>query len=156
VSLLAGGSRTDKDDTAARQLRDALLIEWLEALPDSVDASALPNALARKRLVDRACELMLSQTEDPLSMLAVCRHVGASRRKLNYCFQEALGTSPVKYLRAVRLNGVRRELRSIQCGSVQDAAARWGFWHLGQFSRDYKGQFGELPSQTLKSAQALR
>ena len=34
--------------------------------------------------------------------------------------------------------------------SVQDAAARWGFWHLGQFSRDYKRQFGELPSQTLK------
>jgi AraC-like DNA-binding protein len=38
----------------------------------------------------------------------------------------------------------------------QDAAARWGFWHLGQFSRDYKGQFGELPSQTLKAAEALR
>ncbi len=159
ASLLAGASRTsshiDIGDTAARQLRDALLIEWFEALPDSVDASALPNALARKRLVDRACELMLSHTETPLSMLEVCRHVGASRRKLNYCFQEALGTSPVKYLRAVRLNGVRRELRSAR-GSVQDAAARWGFWHLGQFSRDYKGQFGELPSQTLKAAEALR
>jgi AraC family ethanolamine operon transcriptional activator len=49
----------------------------------------------------------------------------------------------------VRLNGVRRELRST-AATVQDAAARWGFWHLGQFSRDYKRQFGELPSQTLK------
>lgn len=139
------------DDTAVRLLRDALLIEWLEALPESVDASGLPSALARKQLVDRACELMLSRPDEPLSMLQVCREVGASRRKLNYCFQEALGVSPLKYLRAVRLNGVRRELRA-GCGAVQDVAARWGFWHLGQFSRDYKRQFGELPSHTLRQA----
>lgn len=141
----------DMSNTAALQLRDALLIEWLEALPESVDASALPSALARKRLVDRACELMLSRPDEPLSMLEVCRRVGASRRKLNYCFQEALGVSPLKYLRAVRLNGVRRELRIGQ-EAVQDVATRWGFWHLGQFSREYKQQFGELPSQTLAVA----
>jgi AraC family transcriptional regulator, ethanolamine operon transcriptional activator len=93
---------------------------------------------------------MLGHADEPLSMLEVCRRVGASRRKLNTCFQEALGTSPVKYLRAVRLNGVRRQLRE-GAVNVQDAAARWGFWHLGQFSRDYKRQFGELPSQTLRS-----
>jgi AraC family ethanolamine operon transcriptional activator len=147
---LAAGGAAAVDDTAARQLRDALLIEWLETLPASVDASALPTALARKRLVDQACELMLGHADEPLSMLEVCRRVGASRRKLNTCFQEALGTSPVKYLRAVRLNGVRRQLRE-GAVNVQDAAARWGFWHLGQFSRDYKRQFGELPSQTLRS-----
>jgi AraC family ethanolamine operon transcriptional activator len=84
-------------------------------------------------------------------MLEVCRRIGASRRKLNYCFQDVLGTSPVKYLRAVRLNGVRRELRS-GTAAVQDVAARWGFWHLGQFSLDYKRQFGELPSATLKAS----
>ena len=144
AALLAGGDSF----TALQQLRDALLIEWFEALPAVVDASALPNAQARKRLVDRACELMLAHTDDPLSMLEVCRRVGASPRKLNYCFQEALGTTPVKYLRAVRLNGVRRELLAAR-GSVQDMAARWGFWHLSQFARDYKRQFGELPSRTL-------
>ncbi len=95
---------------------------------------------------------MLQHTGEPLSMLEVCRRVGASRRKLNYCFQEALGTSPVKYLRAVRMNGARRELRS-GATSVHDAASRWGFWHLGQFSRDYKQQFGELPSATLRATQ---
>lgn len=149
---LCAGGLNDNDQVVARQLRDGLLIEWLEALPDSVDPSALPAALARKRLVDHACELMLMHTDEPLSMLEVCRRVGTSRRKLNYCFQEALGTSPVKYLRAVRLNGARRELRAA-VSSVHAAAARWGFWHLGQFSRDYKRQFGELPSATLKAAQ---
>jgi AraC family ethanolamine operon transcriptional activator len=139
-----------RDATALIQLRDALLIEWIEALPEAVDAIELPTTKARKQLVDRVCELILSQPDEPLSMLEVCRRVGASRRKLNYCFQDVLGTSPVKYLRAVRLSGVRRELR---CGasSVQDVAARWGFWHPGQFSQDYKRQFGELPSVTLRA-----
>ncbi len=141
------------DDTAARQLRDAILIEWFEALPESIDASAVPTAVARKRLVDRACELLLSRPDEPLSMLEVCRRVGSSRRKLHYCFQDTLGTSPVKYLRAVRLNGARREL-SQGGAKIQDVAARWGFWHLGQFSKDYKQQFDELPSQTCKRAAA--
>lgn len=138
-----------RDLTALVQLRDALLIEWIEALPESVDMSELPSAQARKRLVDRACALMLSAPDEPMSMLEVCRHVGASRRKLNYCFQDVLGTSPVKYLRAVRLGGARRELRA-GIGPVQDVAARWGFWHLSQFSADYRKQFGELPSATLR------
>ena len=34
--------------------------------------------------------------------------------------------------------------------SVQDTAARWGFWHGGQFADDYRRQFDELPSQTLR------
>lgn len=151
--LQAAGPGGPADDTTARRLRDDLLIEWFEALPESVDATGLPHAVARKRLVDQACALMLARCEHPPSMLEVCRAVGASRRKLNYCFQEVLGQSPVKYLRAVRLNGARRALRE-GAASVQDAAARWGFWHLGQFAQDYRRQFGELPSQTLRGREA--
>jgi AraC family ethanolamine operon transcriptional activator len=33
--------------------------------------------------------------------------------------------------------------------SVKAAALSCGFWHLGQFSRDYRLTFGELPSETL-------
>ena len=82
--------------------------------------------------------------------------MGASRRKLNYCFQEVLGTTPVAYMRAIRLNGVRRELLAAdEGGRVYDIAVRWGFWHFSQFSVDYKRQFGELPSRTLQRAKDL-
>ena len=138
------------DESALLQVRDALLIEWIEVIPERVDTSSVPSASARRQCVNRACELMLSQPDEPLSMLELCSRVGASRRKLNYCFQDVLGTSPMQYLRAVRLNGVRRELRSGAAKAVQDAAARWGFFHMGQFSADYKRQFGELPSATLR------
>jgi AraC family ethanolamine operon transcriptional activator len=87
-------------------------------------------------------------------MLELCRRTGASRRKLSYSFQEVLGTSPAKYLRAARLNGVRRELKAASRSqlNVQDVASRWGFDHLSQFSQDYKHLFGELPSDTLKNS----
>ena len=142
------------DETALRQVRDALLIEWIEVIPEKVDASSLSTVAARRQLVNRACELMLAHPDEPLSMLELCGLVGTSRRKLTYCFQDVLGTSPMQYLRAVRLNGVRRELRSGEAAAVQDAAARWGFFHMGQFSLDYKKQFGELPSATLRAAAA--
>lgn len=139
------------DHTALCQLRDAVLIEWIEALPGAVDTTELKTVAARKRVVDRACELMMSDTSEPMSMLALCSTVGVSGRKLHYCFRDVLGTSPVKYLRLMRLNGVRRELRHGQPGTtVQDVASRWGFWHLSRFSLDYKHQFGELPSATLR------
>ena len=128
---------------------DALLMEWIEAIPPDAGTTDLKNAAARKRVVDRACEIMLSQTREPLTILQLCSQVGASRRKLNYCFNDVLGTNPVKYLRAVRLNGVRRDLKAEADLSVNDAAARWGFWHMSQFSLDYKRQFGELPYTTL-------
>jgi len=143
-----------RSGAARRQLEDHLILELVDALSS---ASALPeerNALLRKRVVDRARELMLSALEAPLSILDVCSRIGASRRKLNYCFQEVLGTTPVAYLRAIRLNGVRRELLDAAQagGGVYDIAVRWGFWHFSQFSMDYKRQFGELPSRTLQRA----
>ena len=142
-----------RPDSSLRRLRDDILIEWIEALPPSVDLADLDSRERRHRLVDQACEHMLSRQDEPLSVLEVCSRVGASRRKLNYCFQEVLGTSPTQYLRAIRLNGAQRELKAAAAGTtVQDTAARWGFWHLGQFAQDYRRQFSERPSETLARA----
>lgn len=140
------------DDLRLRQWRDDLLIEWLELLPERVGPNGMPTVIQRKQLVDRARQCMLAGAEAPVSMLQLCRELGVSRRKLNYCFQDVLGSSPLKYMRALRLNGARRALRTGLAQSVQEAAGHWGFSHMGQFSRDYRRQFGELPSRTLKSA----
>ena len=64
-----------------------------------------------------------------------------------------MGLSPKAYLKARRLNAVRRELLQDEAAvsTIFDMASSWGFWHMGQFGRDYKDMFGELPSETLKS-----
>jgi AraC family ethanolamine operon transcriptional activator len=79
----------------------------------------------------------------------LCNHVGASRRKLQYCFQEVLGISPVSFLRILRLNAVHKALcTGGEEKQIQDIAAEWGFWHLGHFTSDYRNLFGERPSDT--------
>ena len=139
------------DDALARQaLEDALLVEIMDMLPTARASDPGRSAMARKHTVDRARELMHDSGERALSLLEVCKSVGASPRKLGYCFQEVVGTSPMRYWRAMRLNRVRRELKRGAETSVYDVAVQHGFWHFSQFSLDYKRHFSELPSETLR------
>lgn len=152
------GMEAGDEATQRIEARDRILVQLVHALGDARDADAQGRAAQRKVLVDRACTLMLARTEEPLSLDEVCRAVGASPRKLNYCFQETLGMSPNRYVRIRRLNEARRELRRCRDANsgVYDVAARWGFWHFGRFSCDYKRQFCESPSQSLRRARLDR
>lgn len=109
---------------------------------DQISHAKCSNIIAETRV------LVFENLEMPMSVAEVCKHLGVSRRTLQYCFQNLLNTTPMAYLRAERLNGVRAMLRS--SNSVTEAAAHWGFWHFGHFSQEYKKMFGELPSITFK------
>lgn len=132
-------------------IRDAILLHLLDLI-DGAEERPLTSS-ARKRMVDRAREYAMARREQPPTVLELCNQIGASRRKLQYCFQETLGTNPVAYLRALRLNAAHRQLRrGTGSDSVQTVAAHWGFWHLSRFANDYRQLFGELPSDTLRLA----
>jgi AraC family ethanolamine operon transcriptional activator len=124
----------------------------LETLGDAGDFPAPALAQTRQAIVGRARACINENPGEPLSVADLCLRLGVSRRTLHYSFQETLGLSPVKFLRAMRLNGVRRALRqaSPQGNTVGDIAAHWGFWHLSHFAADYREMFGELPSDALK------
>ena len=72
---------------------------------------------------------------------------------VNYAFRDRLGVTPKQYLQATRLHRVRHAiLDAARPRPISEIAARWGFWHMGQFAADYRRQFGELPSETLRRA----
>jgi len=120
-----------------------------EGLVDNTSMpEAKPSSLKCWKIINDTRELVQQHADSPLSVADVCKVLGISRRTLQYCFQNLLDTNPVAYLRAERLNGVRRMLRTTH--SVTEAAAHWGFWHFGHFSQEYKKMFGELPSLTYK------
>lgn len=135
-------------------LEHALLSSVIKAVSQTDESrnSALPTA--RHAIVSRAQEYMREHVEEALTVEDLCRVLGVSRRTLQYSFQEVLQLNPVSYLRAMRLNGARRTLKGSdpQRHSVQDIAARWGFWHLSHFANDYRRMFGELPSETLRGS----
>lgn len=60
--------------------------------------------------------------------------------------------SPIAYIKAQRLNGVRRTLKKAdpETTMVMSLAQQWGFWSNGHFARDYQKMLGELPSETLQ------
>lgn len=134
-----------------RSLRDALMTVLCDVLlPQSMSEAVTPRQLRRHELVSRVRDLVFEHPHTPLSVADLCTRLHVTRRTLQNCFQDVLGMSPAAYLRTVRLNAVRRALREEppRGSTIADTAARWGFWHMGHFSQDYKALFGETPSQT--------
>jgi AraC-like DNA-binding protein len=106
----------------------------------------------RARAARRGRDYIDVHAAEPPTIESVCRAAGASWRVLNYAFREIFGVTPKQYLQATRLDGVRKELHGKgPSAKIADIANHWGFWHMGQFARDYRRQFGELPSETLNS-----
>jgi len=84
----------------------------------------------------------------------LCRVAGVSQRTLEYGFRDLLGVTPVRYLKLLRLNRVRRSLvrRRSEDETVTSVAVRSGFSDLGRFAGEYRQLFGERPSDTLRRA----
>ncbi|WP_218509955.1 helix-turn-helix domain-containing protein [Variovorax sp. dw_308] len=116
--------------------------------PGPRSASVRPGAATRRRILHGAREYMRAHVDEPITVPDLCAATGASRRALQYAFEETLQLSPVTYLRVMRLNRVRSELVAQAHATVGDIAARWGFWHPSRFATEYRRHFGELPSAT--------
>ncbi|MFM2067984.1 MAG: hypothetical protein RLZZ584_2893 [Pseudomonadota bacterium] len=136
-------------------LCDALIARVGQPGPAGGLGAEAGTAATRQRVVREARRYMADHAEEPINVPDLCEAIHVSRRTLQYSFQDVLQMSPVTYLRALRLNGVRRDLRRGGDEAVADRAARWGFWHLSRFAADYRHMFGELPSDTLRRSRAV-
>jgi AraC-like DNA-binding protein len=130
----------------------SLLSMSAQILSMAFDAQIPPkriNLVHRRRLLLRACEVIDAKLGDGLTMQELCSFVGASRRTLENIFLEALDLSPYQYVRALRLNVIRREILATENRRVPigDVAAKYGIWHLSRFAADYKIMFGCSPSR---------
>jgi len=112
-----------------------------------------PEPALRTRSLQLALEYIEAHADEPPTIEAIYRASGASRRTLNYGFHDQFGVSPKQYLQMTRLQRVRRDmLRSDPNAPISETAANWGFWHMGAFAADYRRQFGELPSETVRGS----
>lgn len=106
----------------------------------------------RAAIIQAAEAYMMTNLDRPVTLQEVCQAIKASKSAVSYGFQDIFGMSPMAYLKIRRLNGVRHALKMSHpaADSVVGIANRYGFWHMGHFSSDYKRMFGESPSQTLQ------
>jgi AraC family ethanolamine operon transcriptional activator len=134
-------------ERAAREIEERLLEDLLVAV--APPERPFPGVHRRKG-ARRAEAFIQAHWRDSISLADLCRAAGSPDRDLRRAFGELYGASPMVYLRTVRLQAAREELRRTECErSISEVALGRGFTHLGRFSVDYRRAFGETPSQTL-------
>jgi AraC family transcriptional regulator, ethanolamine operon transcriptional activator len=138
---------------AHRSLRSAVLDTARDLLAPA-NARDRPGACQRRmrqRLVREADNYLRANPARPVYTDDLCAALGTSATRLHQAFSATFGISPHRYLKLRRMGMVRAALlsRSGPWRSVKAAALSHGFWHLGQFARDYRDLYGETPSGTL-------
>jgi AraC-like DNA-binding protein len=145
AELLLHTWRDARGSPMVRHLRaHALLLEiLLELLPESTPPlrSDLPT-----RLWWNIEAIFRSDLSQPMSMAILQKMVRRNQQNIIRACRFAVGMSPMKRIKQVRLNYARG---LVQCSklSMSEIAYRVGYGRVQEFSRDYRRHFGVVPTE---------
>ncbi len=89
----------------------------------------------------------------PIDILELAHQAGMSASALHFHFKAVTGTSPVQYLKMVRLHKARMLMVQESMGAAL-AAERVGYDSPSQFSREFKRFFGVPPAEEAQRVRA--
>lgn len=141
------------DRRVVRSLERALVIMLLAGLRhNEQEEFSRRNVGPAPYYIRRAEEYIRAHAREDLTVEGIAQAAGTSARSVFYGFRHARNTTPMAYLRNVRLDLARKELQVAReaGGTVSRAAANAGFTNFSQFSKIYKARFGQTPSETLR------
>ncbi|SOX52541.1 AraC family transcriptional regulator [Mycobacterium ahvazicum] len=104
------------------------------------------------RAIRSAIEIIEEEAHLPLTLTSIATRTHISVRTLQQGFQRHLDTSPMAYLREVRLRRAHHALLRSDPSQVTVAsvAYRWGFTNLGRFAAAHSARYRETPTETLR------
>lgn len=128
-----------------------LAVELLRAGLGKVATAESCAPVARRKAIVLALDYIDACKEEVIKVSELSSAIDIPRRTLNRAFHERFGLGPKAYLNRLRLAAARNQISSGNEDIViADVANQQGFWHMGQFARDYRLLYGELPSETLR------
>jgi AraC-like DNA-binding protein len=142
---------------ARQQLEQTVLTGFLLSQTHTYsDALLRHQSAAAPFYVRRAEAYIEAHFPEPLSLADIAAQAGVSARSLQNGFQNFRNTTPMGFLRSLRLKHAHEMLllSDPSTVTVTEIALRCGFGHLGEFATTYKRTFGEAPRQTLARARA--
>ncbi len=155
--MLCDDLRDEKSDLCHPLVREriasGLASILLASMPHNrsiaVGTAVSPVAPYYVRRVERYIE---HHAHDEIGLSDLADVAGVSARALQVGFRRFRSTTPMAYLRAVRMELARKELAGARQrhASVAKVANDLEFGNPGRFARDYRARFGELPSETLR------
>jgi AraC-like DNA-binding protein len=119
----------------------------------ALDPDAIDERDARPATLRRAIAYIEEHAGLDLTPAEIAEAAHVSVRALQLAFRRHLDTTPMAYLRRVRLEGAHRDLVAgdpADGSTVSTIAARWGFGHQGRFGISYREAYGETPGRTLR------
>ncbi|WP_083889339.1 AraC family transcriptional regulator [Nocardia pneumoniae] len=102
----------------------------------------------------RATDYINANADQPLTLTDIAEAAGVTTRALQHDFRRHYDTTPLGYLRRVRLERAHEDLTASEPGAGPTVAAiaeRWGFAHPGRFAAAYTARYGRSPSYTLRT-----
>jgi AraC-like DNA-binding protein len=140
------------DAIERRSIADVLVEALVRTVPRDRLAVTTGRGPEHGRL-RRALDYIHEHAHLPIGTPEIAVAADLSPRGLQQSFKRHLDTTPGEYLRGVRLEQTRADLRRADpaATTVAEIARAWGFGHLGRFSASYRARFGELPSETLRA-----
>jgi AraC-like DNA-binding protein len=113
-----------------------------------------PAGFEGPRAIRRAVATVEEQPMAIVTVADIAAAANLSVRALEDGFRRHVGTSPMAYLRQVRLARAYDELLAAapDATTATAVAQRWGFAHYGRFAALYRQRYGCSPSATLRSS----
>lgn len=147
-----------------------LVIEAATRLLAASSLAAFPNNVlheptrtdrhdAHPQTLRRAIGFIEANAGLPLTIADIAREANVSIRAVQLVFRRHLATTPMRFLRQVRLGQARKDLQAAAPGdgvTVTQTAMRWGYPSSSRFAADYRATFGEPPHRTLKHTPPVR
>ncbi|WP_264010722.1 helix-turn-helix transcriptional regulator [[Mycobacterium] manitobense] len=135
---------------AGRLLGAVTLSAFPGVMPD--DSAAHDRTDATPLLLRRAIAYIEENATNDIALNDIALAVHVSPRAVQYMFRRHLETTPLQYLRRIRLAQAHRDLTAAdrKHDTVTAIAAKWGFAHTGRFAVMYREAFGRSPHATLR------
>jgi AraC-like DNA-binding protein len=119
-----------------------------------IDPTAQDRNDATTATVRRAIAFIEQHPHSDISVADIAAAANVSIRAVQFAFRRQLDTTPMAYLRTVRLDRAHHDLLATHPShgaTVTDIAARWGFYSNSRFAARYRGAYGVTPRHTLNS-----
>jgi transcriptional regulator GlxA family with amidase domain len=139
---------------AERRLRRPATQIALSTFPNSATTGPTPHDRADNQpvLLRRAIEFIDANVIEDIGLADIAEAVHVTARAVQYMFRRHLDTTPLRYLREVRLHYAHEDLliANRRQDTVTAIAARWGFMHTGRFAVFYRQTYGHFPHTTVR------
>ena len=104
--------------------------------------------------IHRALEQMHANYAQVIDVASLAEDAGMSVSAFHHNFKAVTATSPLQYLKTIRLHKARM-LMAMDCVSAGAAASRAGYQSASQFSREFKRFFGATPQEAANNVRDL-